>query len=168
MWCVLDVSIFHFGQFFALFPPNSPKNQNFKKNEKKTGDIIIYLTCTKNHDHMLYCSWDMAHDRCNCYFSFWAIFCPFTPLTAQKTKIKKKKEKNSWRYHFTHVRQDVWSDDVEFLRYGARQMDRQTDRWLDRWKKWNIEVGARPKKVKFKGSSFPKLLLDNFCSKICC
>ena len=35
----------------------------------------------------------MAHDRCNCYFSFWAIFCPFTPLTAQKTKIKKKKKK---------------------------------------------------------------------------
>ena len=30
----------------------------------------------------------MVHDRCNCYFSFWAIFCPFTPLTAQKIKKK--------------------------------------------------------------------------------
>ena len=27
----------------------------------------------------------------NCYFSFWAIFYPFTPLTAQKIKMKKKK-----------------------------------------------------------------------------
>ena len=35
----------------------------------------------------------MAHDRCNCYFSFRAIFCPFTPLTAQKIKMIKKKKK---------------------------------------------------------------------------
>ena len=37
----------------------------------------------------------MVHDRHN-YFSFWAIFCSFTPLTAQKnknfTKMKKKKK----------------------------------------------------------------------------
>ena len=32
----------------------------------------------------------MARDRCNCYFSFWAIFCPFTPLRAQKIRIKKE------------------------------------------------------------------------------
>ena len=32
----------------------------------------------------------MVHDRCYCCFSFWAIFCPFTPLTAQKMKISKK------------------------------------------------------------------------------
>ena len=33
----------------------------------------------------------MVRGRCNnCYFSFWAIFCPFTPLTAQKIKISKK------------------------------------------------------------------------------
>ena len=52
----------HFGQFFALLPPNSTKNQNFKK----------------------------------------------------------KKEKNSWRYHhFTHVYQKLRLDDVQFLRYGA-------------------------------------------------
>ena len=45
---------------------------------------------------MLYCSWDMVQDNCN-HFSFWAIFCPFTPRTAQKVKIskKKKKKKNS-------------------------------------------------------------------------
>ena len=39
---------------------------------------------------MLYCSWDMARGRCNCYFSFWAIFFPFTLLTTQKMKISKK------------------------------------------------------------------------------
>ena len=41
---------------------------------------------------MLYCSWNMVRDRCS-YFSFWAIFCPFTPLTAQKINIKKKERK---------------------------------------------------------------------------
>ena len=67
-----------------------------KKMKKTTGDISFYtsvpkiMMCTKNHDHMQYCSWDMVCDRCNCYFSFWAIFCPFTSLTAQKIKIKKK------------------------------------------------------------------------------
>ena len=45
--------------------------------------------CNKIHDHMLYCSWDMARDRCN-YFSSWAIFCHFTFLTAWKIKIFKK------------------------------------------------------------------------------
>ena len=35
----------------------------------------------------------MVHDGCN-YFSFWATFCPFTPLTAQKKKNLKK-----WKKH---------------------------------------------------------------------
>ena len=34
----------------------------------------------------------MAHDGCNCYFSFWAIFQPFSPLTAQKNENEKKKK----------------------------------------------------------------------------
>ena len=28
----------------------------------------------------------MVCDRCNCYFSFWAIFCPFTPLNSPKNQ----------------------------------------------------------------------------------
>ena len=35
----------------------------------------------------------MGRGRCNCYFSFSTIFCPFTPLTARKTKISKKWKK---------------------------------------------------------------------------
>ena len=62
---------------------------------KKHTSYDFHLWYTKNHDHMLHCSWDMACDGCNCYFSFWAIFCPFILLTAQKFKIKKKNEKKS-------------------------------------------------------------------------
>ena len=65
----------------------------------------------QKHDHSLYCSWDMAHDGCNCHFSFWAIFCPFSPLKPKKWKYQKiEKKKISWRYHhFTQVYQKSWS-----------------------------------------------------------
>ena len=98
IWHVIDVLvIFHLGLYFLLLPPlppsNSPKNENLKKEwKKKPGDIILHKR-TKNHGHMPYCSWDMAHDRCNCYFSFWAIFYSFTPVTARKNKISKKMKK---------------------------------------------------------------------------
>ena len=34
----------------------------------------------------------MTCDRCNC-FSFWTMFCPFTPVTASKNKNFKKMKK---------------------------------------------------------------------------
>ena len=37
----------------------------------------------------------MAHNGCNCYFSFWAIFCPFTSVTAAKNQNLKKMKKTS-------------------------------------------------------------------------
>ena len=98
---VHDVSNCYFS-FWAIFcpftppPPNSPRNENSKKKKRKrkkpTCRYFHLHKHTKNHDHILYCSWDMAHDGCN-YFSYWAIFCPFSPLTAQEIKIKKNNEK---------------------------------------------------------------------------
>ena len=62
----------------------------------------------------------MVNDRCNSYFSFWAIFYPFT---AQKIKIKKKK--NARRYHhFTYVYQK-WCSVPEIWCATDRQIDRQ-------------------------------------------
>ena len=83
---ILDCSL-------PFYSTNNPKNQNFGKLKKTTGDIIILHKCTKNHDHTLYCSLDMTCNRPNCYFSFWAIFCLFVPLTARKIKINKKLNK---------------------------------------------------------------------------
>ena len=63
IWRVADVIvIFHFVLFFALLPPNSPKNQNLKKMKKIPGDTIILHMCTKNDDKMIYGSWDMVRD----------------------------------------------------------------------------------------------------------
>ena len=67
------------GYFLPFYSHNSLKNKLRKKWKETPGDIIILHNCTKNHDHMLYYSWDMARDTCKCYFSFWAIFCPIPP-----------------------------------------------------------------------------------------
>ena len=76
---------------FCLFTPIKARKIKISKKIKKHLDIYIILhDSTKNHDHMLYCFWDMACDRCSCYYSFWAIFCPFTHLTAWTIKIFKK------------------------------------------------------------------------------
>ena len=103
---------FILGNFLPFCPSNSPKNKNFKKMKKAPGYIIILHRCTTNHDHVLYYSWDMARDTCNCYFSFWAIFCPFTPLTAKKNQNM------------------ILIDMIWYLRCGARpdaRTDGQTD-----------------------------------------
>ena len=119
-WRMTDVIIFHFGPFLPFYPHNGPKNENFKKMKKTLGDIIILHNRTKNHDRMLYCSWDMACDGCNCYFYFGLLLAIYPPPTAEKIKIPKERKK-PWRYHFTHVYQKLWLDDVRF------RMDRRTD-----------------------------------------
>ena len=92
----------NFRSFFALLPPPppptpSPKNQkkkwNFEKMIKIVGDIIILHVCTKNHNHMIYGSWDTEWGRQK-FLSFWAIFCTFTTLTTWKIKTFKK-----WKHH---------------------------------------------------------------------
>ena len=49
--------------FLPFYPPNNPKNQNFKKMKQKPGDIIILHMCTKNYDQVMYGSWDIVRDR---------------------------------------------------------------------------------------------------------
>ena len=93
----------HFFPFYPLIIPAEKWKYLKKKKKKSCGDIIILHKCTKNHDHMLYCSWDMGHDRSNCYFSFWTIFCPFIPLTAPKIKISKKLKRLEISSFYTSV-----------------------------------------------------------------
>ena len=109
IWRMTDVIvIFILGYTFPFYPPNSPRNENFKTKEERLGDIMLHK-CTKNHDHILYCSWDIGRVGSNCYFSFWAIFSPFIPLTAQKMNISQRWEKH-WRYHhLIQVYQKLWS-----------------------------------------------------------
>ena len=116
------IVIFILGNTFPFYPPppNSPKNENFKTMKKNTWRYHHFTIVPKIMIiYMLYWSWDMAHVWCNCYFQFWAMFCPFTPLTTQKMKTSKKWKKNTWRYHhLTQVYHKSWSYAILFLRYG--------------------------------------------------
>ena len=77
----------------------------------------------KNHDRMLYCTLDMARNRFNCYFLFWAIFLPFHLPNSPKNQNLEKVKKDTWRYHhFTYVYHKLWLDDVRLLRYGSWRM----------------------------------------------
>ena len=75
IWSVKDKIFCNFGRFFAFLLPNNPKNQNFGKMKKKTGDFTHVYHKWQSYD---YGSWDMKHDRQN-FLSFWTVFCLFTP-----------------------------------------------------------------------------------------
>ena len=81
---------FLFWAIFCPFTPEQPKKAKFWKNKKNTWRYHHFTYMYQNYDQMMYSSWDKVCHKCNCYFSFWAIFCPFTPLTAQKIQILKK------------------------------------------------------------------------------
>ena len=114
VWCmvpeissIMDRIVCHLDHFLPFYPSNN---------------IITLHKHIKNHDHVLYCSLDVGLKGCNCYFSFWAIFCPFNCLTVWKIKILKN-EKKPYRYHhFTTVYQESWSYAILFLRYDPWQM----------------------------------------------
>ena len=126
--------------FWAIFCPLNPqqlKNWKFQKMKKSRGDIIISGKCTKNHDHIPYCPWDMVRNGRN-YFSFLGhFFCPFTPLTltAQKIKISKK-----WK-NFLGISLLYTCAPKIMIRWCA-----VPEIWCatDGRKKWHIEVGTPP------------------------
>ena len=77
----------HFGPFVCPFTPLTTQKIKIFKKWKKAWRYHHLHKCTKKHDHMLYCSWDMVNEGCNCYFSFSAIFCPFIPQQPEKSKF---------------------------------------------------------------------------------
>ena len=128
--------------FLPCYPPNNPKSQNFEKLKKTPGDIIILQKCTKNHDHMLYCSWDMVHDRCSCYFFILGYFCPFySPNWPKKTKLKKKKWEK--RLEISSFYSSV--PKIMIICYNAPGIWCATDRWM------NGQIDGRTEKVTYRG-----------------
>ena len=121
VWCMINVIIFHFGPFFVLSqrhpppplpppPTNSPKNQNFEKTKKSLEIASFYTSVSKI---MITCYtvpdiWCVINVIIN-YFSFWAIFCPFTPPTPTPKQSKKSEmKKTACRYHhFIYVYQNL-------------------------------------------------------------
>ena len=115
---------------------------NFK-NKKKHLEMSSFYTSEPKIMIIRYTVPDIWHltDVYNCYFSFWAISFPFTPLTCLKNDNLKKMKKTAGGTITLHMYQKLWLDDVRFLRNGAQQTDNsQIDGKSD------TEVGAPPKK----------------------
>ena len=92
--------------------------------KKIPGDIA------KNHDNMLHYSWDTMHDRCNSYFLFWAIFCPFSPLTTQKNDNFKKIKSTPGDIIISHM----YNKNNDHMMYGSWNMvcNGRTDRQMEK------------------------------------
>ena len=127
------------GYFSPFYQTKNKKNQNFEKMKKIAGDIIILHRYTKNHNHMLYGSWDIEWDAE--FFvildHFFIFYHPPPPNNLENQNVEKMKKASG----DIIIYQKLWSGDIQFLRYGAQQMDG----WIDGRKKWHIEVGASPK-----------------------
>ena len=108
------------GYFLQFYPSNNRENENFKKKEKGFGDVIILHPCIKTHNHMMYASSDMKHDR-HKFLSYWTIFCSFTPLLTPKIKILNKFKKTLRYYLIIHWYHKLRSYNVWFLRDKAQQ-----------------------------------------------
>ena len=133
----------NFLSFWALFFPFTLLITWYvkilKKWKKMPGDIIILHKCTKNHDHKLYYSWDMACDGCNFYFAFWTIFCPFIPPNSPKIQNLKKNEKlpgdiiilHLCTKNYDHVMYDFW-DMVHDGRAEGQVVDGQMEKVIYR------------------------------------
>ena len=66
-------------------------------------------------------------DGCNSYFLFWAIFCPFTPLTTKNIKILKKMKKTPGDIILNRC-----TENNDYMMYGSLNMV-WTDGWTDGW-----------------------------------
>ena len=101
----------------------------------------IYM-CTINEDHMIYDSWNI---RCNRekFLSFWAIFCPFSPLTTQKIKILKLK-KTPGDIIILHI----CTTNDNHMMYGSWDMEHNRQIFLSFWAIYSPFTHRRTQKIK--------------------
>ena len=93
IWSMTDRIFLSFWTFFALKTWKIKILKKWKNKKKKTsGDIIILPIRTKNHDHMLYCSWDMTLTDVT-FISHFGLFFALLPSNSLKNENSKKNEK---------------------------------------------------------------------------
>ena len=113
-------------------------------------EISSFYMCTKNHNNLMYSSWDTEWDGQN-FLSFSAIFWPFYPPKQPGKSKFWKNEKSTWRcHHFTCVPKmtilwcmilEIWSaTDSIFCHLGPFfapffALTTQKIKTLEKWKK---------------------------------
>ena len=97
----------HFLSFYSPSHPMILRIKIFKKFKKMLRNINLFYMCNINEDHMIYRSRNIRYDiqvlykwqlydvwflrygapQTERFLSSWAVFCHFTPLWTQKTKL---------------------------------------------------------------------------------
>ena len=124
--------LYHFLPFYPPLPPppSNPENKNFEKIKKKKKSLEISSTYTSVPKIMILCYtvpdiWYVTDVIV--IFHFGLFFCHFTPLTAQKIKIKMKKTPQNI------IISHMGTKNYDQMMYGFWDMvrHRRTDRWTD-------------------------------------
>ena len=119
IWCITpeilsatDVFL-NLDHFFPFYSPHSPiqkfwkfwKRSKFWKNEKNTWRYHQFTQV--HHKWQSYDIWFLRYEvhQIEFFLSSWAIFCPFTHLTAWKVNFSKKWKKPRRYHHFTQAYQ---------------------------------------------------------------
>ena len=171
IWSGTD-RVYLFSTSFCRFTLIATQKIKILKKFKKHLEISSFYTkFPKNDDHMLYCSWDMARDGCNFYFSFWAIFCllppppshpPHPPHPPSPNSLKNQNLKK-WKKHL-EISPIYTCVPKIMIRWCTVSWDMMHDGWTDRQmggqKKWHMEVGAPPKNMPNNTNS------SNLCFKL--
>ena len=113
-----------FLSFWAIFCPSTllppipspynPENQNFKKPNEVSGDVIILQKCTINADHIMYGSWDIRHSG-QSFLSFRVIFCLLTNLKIEKNQNFEKRNKKPGYIIILHL----CTTNDNYMMYGS-------------------------------------------------
>ena len=101
-----------------------------QKKWKKCLEILSLCTfmCTIHEDHMIYSSWNIRCDWQK-FSTFWAIFCPFSPLiTTWKIKILTLK-KTTADIIILHI----CTINDNHVMYGSWDMERDRHNFLSFW-----------------------------------
>ena len=123
-----DRIFYHFKSFLPFYPNNNPKKSRFWKN-KSSWRYHFTKVYSKSWSYaILFLRYGV---QCNFYFSFWAIFCPFIPITAQKSKTLKNEKKMLGDIIILHM----FTKNHDHMMYNSWDMVHKEQ--TDRQKKWH-------------------------------
>ena len=108
IWCTTDRIFSNFRPFFALLHPLPPITTNRIKILRQWKNTWRYHHFTQvHHKWQSYDIWFLRYEvhQIEFFLSSWAIFCPFTHLTAWKVNFSKKWKKPRRYHHFTQAYQ---------------------------------------------------------------
>ena len=130
-----------FWAIFCTFTPLTTQKINILKKWNKDLERPSFYTCTKNHDHMMYASWDMEHDT-----EFFAILGHFLPLypTNNQGNQNLEKMKNPADIIILHVS----SINENNMIYGSWDMECDRQYFFSFWTIFCHFHPLRTKKIK--------------------